>query len=142
MSGGPKSESSALSTSPLREMYHDIVTFFAETYDKVFGMPSPPMHDPISVFLVLAAVLDHSLAPQVADGTHQFGVFVVTDGDRHIDSVERKGPRTGNCGRTVLTRDGRGVVVPRRIDVDAFWAMIDLALEAAERVSPMKYGES
>ena len=120
----------------MRELFHDLVTFFADTYRDVFGMASPPMHDPVSVFAVLATTIDPSLAPDVHRPEAKHQVFVVTDGDRSIDSPERTKGTLDNCGRTIL-RPGGGVIVPKSIDVNAFWSMIDIALESAQKASPM-----
>lgn len=58
----------------------DLMTFFAETYERVYGLPGPPLHDPMAV----ARVIDRSLvscvsAPVCVEtaGTHTSGATVV-----------------------------------------------------------------
>ncbi|MGH3402691.1 MAG: nucleoside hydrolase [Streptosporangiaceae bacterium] len=39
--------------TPLADACHAWMTFFADTYREVFGMPDPPLHDPIAVARVI-----------------------------------------------------------------------------------------
>ncbi|MGJ7439434.1 nucleoside hydrolase [Aquipuribacter sp. MA13-6] len=43
--------------TPVAQACVELMTFFASTYDRQFGMPDPPLHDPVAV----ARVLDPSL---------------------------------------------------------------------------------
>ena len=85
----------------------DLLKFFAHTYDTVFGMPDPPLHDPIPV----AAVIDPS---------------VMTTALLPV-SIELNGELTR--GATVVDLHGitgreANVHVALDLDVDYFWNMI------------------
>lgn len=58
----------------------DLLRFFASTYDEVFGMPDPPVHDPVAVAAVaepgLLRIVDAPVAVELA-GTHTRGATVV-----------------------------------------------------------------
>jgi inosine-uridine nucleoside N-ribohydrolase len=87
-----------------------LMRFFAETYERVFGIDSPPVHDPCAV----AAVIDAS---------------IVTT--RHVNvEVERESPLT--LGRTVCdlhAKTGRAPNADVGVDLDVarFW---DLMIDA------------
>lgn len=85
----------------------DLLKFFAHTYDTVFGMPDPPLHDPIPVAAVIdPAVMTTALLPV---------------------SIELKGDLTR--GATVVDVHGitgreANVHVALDLDVDYFWNLI------------------
>ncbi|GLI78120.1 uridine nucleosidase 1 [Penicillium ochrochloron] len=112
----------------IRQILHALLTFFAATYEKVFGLATgPPLHDPLAVAVILST-LNPSFAskhPQEAlkfddrDG-ERFAVHIVTDG-RHGEDVSA----TGQLGRSIATPVvGPGVAIPRSVDLEAFWAII------------------
>lgn len=131
--------SNHLSTRPsvLRQILHALLTFFAATYDTVFGLSSgPPLHDPLAVAVVIS-----SLNPAFAekhptqalrfddnDG-ERFTVGVVTDGHHGPDvSV------TGQLGRTIAAKkDGLGIAIPRGVDLAGFWDVIMDCIERADQ---------
>lgn len=109
----------------LRPLFHDLLTFFAGTYRDVFGlMAGPPLHDPIAVAVLLRE-------DEIFFDDHQgerWHVEVVTDGV-HSDIDEER----GQVGRTVISKaEQGGVRIPRSLQVERFWAMIDAALTQAE----------
>jgi uridine nucleosidase len=106
--------------SLVRQLFYEIVTFFAATYDREFKMPSPPMHDPVAVAV--------ALQPDLFDDSNgeRFSVHVVREGDES---------NIGQCGRTVvkmLEKGSSGIRIPRALQVMEFWHLIDLSLHAAE----------
>ncbi|MFC0106863.1 nucleoside hydrolase [Kibdelosporangium aridum] len=66
--------------TPLADTMADLLRFFASTYDEVFGMPDPPVHDPVAVAAVAEPGLLRTVAAPVAvelAGTHTRGATVV-----------------------------------------------------------------
>jgi uridine nucleosidase len=107
-------------TSLVRQLFYEIVTFFASTYDREFKMPSPPLHDPVAVVAALQPDLFDD-----ADG-ERFSIHVVREGD---------GSNIGQCGRTIikmLDKGAPGIRIPRTLQVAEFWHLIDKSLRAAE----------
>jgi uridine nucleosidase len=50
-SANPPCEMTMAQMSNVRRLYYEIVSFFAKTYDEVFGLKAgPPTHDPLAVF--------------------------------------------------------------------------------------------
>ncbi|ONI86462.1 pyrimidine-specific ribonucleoside hydrolase RihA [Actinosynnema sp. ALI-1.44] len=66
--------------TPIADRMGDLLRFFASTYDEVFGMPDPPVHDPVAVAAVAAPELlrfvDAPIAVELT-GTHTRGATVV-----------------------------------------------------------------
>ncbi|KAJ5444173.1 uncharacterized protein N7458_008045 [Penicillium daleae] len=120
----------------IRQILHALLTFFAATYEKVFGLATgPPLHDPLAVAVILST-LNPSFAsqhPQEAlkfddRGGERFAVSIVTDG-RHGKDVSA----TGQLGRSIATPvAGPGVAIPRGVDLEAFWAMILKCVQLAD----------
>lgn len=119
----------------LRQMLHDLLLYFANTYDRVFGIDAgPPLHDPLAVAVLLSNINSNLKNPLLRfddkDG-ERFLVDVVTDGTHGTDPV-----LTGQVGRTLVkpvadTKAG-GVAIPRGVDVDTFWKMIIDVLRRAD----------
>lgn len=126
------------STTVLRQILHGLLTFFAHTYDSVFGIDAgPPLHDPVAVAVLFSNLNNSQMSGH--QGLLQFDdkqgerylVNVVTDGS-HGNDVQT----TGEVGRTVVTKvaDGcGGVTIPASLDVDRFWAILLDCLERAEK---------
>ena len=90
----------------------DLLKFFADTYRDVFGMPNPPVHDPVA----LAIIIDMSVAKLVSAPV----------------SVELSGELTR--GATVvdlygITGQTANVDVAMELDVDKFWNMLIDAID-------------
>ena len=90
----------------------DLLKFFADTYRDVFGMPDPPVHDPVA----LAIIIDMSVAKLVSAPV----------------AVELTGELTR--GATVVDLNGTtgqkaNVEVAKELDVDKFWNMLIEAIE-------------
>jgi uridine nucleosidase len=126
-----------LAESPIRHLFLEIMTFFAHTYEREFGMSDgPPLHDPIAVAVAFApGMFDDN------DG-ERFEVFVIRAGDERLFDNERQVDEIGQCGRTVakMVASGQaGVRIPRTLRIPEFWNLIDLALDAADQVSNLTF---
>lgn len=120
----------------IRQILHDLLLFFAGTYEKVFGLSTgPPLHDPLAVAAILS-----NLNPEFAKkhpwqainfddkGGERFAISIVTDG-QHGSDVST----TGQLGRSIATPvQGPGVAVPRGVDLDAFWNLILECVQLAD----------
>jgi uridine nucleosidase len=119
------------SSNTVRELFYEIMTFFASTYDKQFGMSiGPPLHDPLAVAAVFTPELFDDL------GGERFSVYVVREGDDSIEDHTRHRKNIGQCGRTIarlLKKGEEGVRIPRTLNVEAFWLLINNALQNASR---------
>jgi uridine nucleosidase len=120
----------------IRKIFHDLLLFFASTYEKVFGLATgPPLHDPLAVAFILSN-LNPAYASSHPDqvlkfddkGGERFDIKIVTDGEHGKDvSV------TGQLGRSIATpANGSGVAIPRGVDLDAFWNMILQCVQLAD----------
>ena len=128
LAGNPLAPSSTPDHLNLRQMFHQILIFFAHTYRDVFGLSKgPPLHDPLAV----AILLDGQSEVIGFDdcGGERWHVNVVTDG-LHSDLDSER----GEVGRTVITRaEEGGVRIPSRVDVHRFWVLVDQCMQRAEQ---------
>ena len=125
--------------SNLRHLFYDLLTFFAKTYDSVFGVSEgPPLHDPIAVAVLLDTLFDSSAPKFNGQRIGRFHVDIKTEG-KHSDVVAER----GQMGRTEVhemkqeiddsgVEQMNGVKIPRNIDIDWFWGLIYDALSRAE----------
>ena len=115
--------------STLRRMFHDLLMFFAHTYATVFDLTAgPPLHDPLAVAILLPDVIRFD-----DQGGERFAVEVVTQGAHGANEEE-----TGQVGRTVVTAlesGAKGVTIPRSLDTETFWRVIEECLHRAETQS-------
>ena len=100
----------------------------------MFGLTKgPPLHDPIAVAVLLDNIIEGNLFDD--RGGERWQVKVVTDGMHSNREVEQ-----GQVGRTVVTPSeeesvyGPGVRIPRGLDVDRFWAILEECIQRAEEV--------
>lgn len=130
-SDGPQKEK----RSVLRQMYHELLIFFSKTYHEQFGMEEgPPLHDPVALFAALAPALFDD-----QDG-ERYDMYIECEGDKNSFHRKRQLKDSGELGRTVIRMtpvEGSGVRVPRTLDIDVFWMLLDLALSAADKDSPL-----
>src|SRR5690349_8791743 len=66
--------------TPLARICVDLLTFFADSYRRVFGFSAPPVHDPVAVARVIDAAVVTTVAANVAielAGPHTRGATVV-----------------------------------------------------------------
>ncbi|KAJ9668245.1 Uridine nucleosidase 1 [Coniosporium apollinis] len=117
--------------SPLRALFHDILTFFGETYDREFGLSAgPPLHDPLAVAAaVLPALFDDR-------GGERYRVEVDTRGEH--SEVPEEVLQLGRTRVELLEGGRQGVRIPRTFDVPKFWWMIEGALGRAEGTTPLR----
>ncbi|KAI9758342.1 MAG: glycogenin glucosyltransferase [Chaenotheca gracillima] len=137
----------------LRPLLHDLLTFFAATYARVFGITAgPPLHDPLAVAAVLAEHPDpqhriafsteRTLSKDSKDASREWYVDVVTAGSHEDKSPENMVGRTvarpidkaSSIAATGSSDDAPGVRVMRSVDVPRFWTVvIDECLVRAEK---------
>lgn len=120
-------------------MLIELLNFFAKTYADVFGITAgPPLHDPLAVAVILDGILGHEIpfyeygAAMETDVKERFHVEVVTAGT-HAEAMAGK----TQTGRTIvkLLENGRpGVKIPRRLNVDRFWRVMEECIGLAEEV--------
>lgn len=123
----------------LRKMLHDLLIFFGSTYSTVYGLTAgPPLHDPIAVAVILNHVaLGEPLEFQDGNG-ERWHVTVVTDG-LHSDCNDER----GQVGRTKVNKAAPhegGVRIPKRLNVEHFWAIIEGCIQSAELVLAERRG--
>jgi uridine nucleosidase len=126
--GAQADKAQSASPSTVRQLFLEIISYFAATYEKKYAMTDgPPLHDPVAVAAVFAPEMFDDL-----DG-ERFEIYVVRDGDDSASDHRRRAGREGQCGRTVLKMLPKGVAgvrVPRTLNVGEFWHLIDLALQS------------
>lgn len=113
-------------------MLEEILEFFAGGYDNFFGMSDgPPLHDPLAV----AALLPNTNI--FTDEGDRYVVTMVTAGEHVAASDEDLDTARGQIGRTVVTssKSGKGVRIPRALNVNAFWQTLSDCCTLAEGVS-------
>ena len=140
----PSHSSFTQSPAPIRQLFYDLLTFYAKTYEGVFGISEgPPLHDPIAVAVLLDGIASPASEPGLMrpfddNGGERWKIDVVTD--RILDTSDSglKSPKTGQTGRTVSTpsSDGIGVRIPRDVDKEWFWDLIFRCLARAEEAAP------
>ena len=102
---------SALDTH-LADVIVDLLKFFAETYRDVFGMPEPPVHDPVA----LAIIIDMTVAKLVAAPVAVELVGSLTRGATVVDLYGTTGQQAN-------------VEVAMELDVEKFWNLIVSAIK-------------
>ncbi|RMZ66493.1 uridine nucleosidase [Pyrenophora seminiperda CCB06] len=116
--------------SALRALFTQIMSFFAGTYAEVFSITEgPPLHDPLAV----AAAYNPGIFDD-NDG-ERFQVNIVTEGIHSTNQAQ-----VGELGRTKVTKlpEGEdGCRIPRAVNLDQFWEIIESAMKRAVAVSPM-----
>jgi len=102
---------SALDT-PLAHIIVELLNFFAQTYRDVFGMPDPPVHDPVA----LAIIIDMSVAKLISAPVAIELAGTLTRGATVVDLY-------GNTGQQ------KNVDVVMELDVEKFWDLMISAIE-------------
>jgi purine nucleosidase/pyrimidine-specific ribonucleoside hydrolase len=102
---------SALDTKLARTVV-DLLQFFATTYREVFGMPDPPVHDPVALAIVIDASVARLVSAPVAIELHG----ELTRGATAVDLY-------GTTGQAA------NVDVAMELDVEKFWNMMIDALK-------------
>jgi inosine-uridine nucleoside N-ribohydrolase len=91
-----------------------LMTFFGHTYDTVFRMPDPPLHDPCTVAFVIS--------PEIFTVEHLH--VEVELGSKCCDG------RT-NCDIFNMLKKPKNVFVARKVNVPQFWQLLLAALRKA-----------
>ena len=100
--------------TPLSETVIGLLKFFAKTYDEVFEMPDPPLHDPVAIALLIDRAVVKSRFVNVQ--TELNGTL--TRGATVVDIHGRLG-ENANCN------------VALELDADKFWEMMLDAIKKA-----------
>lgn len=110
-------------------MLHDLLMFFASTYEEVFGLGTgPPLHDPLAVAVLLRGVM-----PELWGEGRWVDVTVDEEGDFTGRTLAVSPPKESG-------REG-GVWVPTSVNVDLFWDIMLAAVDRCEeRVGKGKVG--
>lgn len=99
--------------TPLARTFADLLGFFAGTYRELWGLPAPPLHDPVAVAYAIDPTLVECVEASVVVETE--GEF--TRGATVVDLHAR-------TGRPVNARVGM------RLDADRFWELVIDAIDA------------
>jgi uridine nucleosidase len=103
----------------LRRMFYELLTYFAKTYADVFGLTDgPPLHDPLAVAVLLADA--NSALTRIN--------FDDRNGERFTVDVELGEPE---LGRTKVNLAFEGIRIPRSLDTEQFWTVLNQCLERA-----------
>ena len=122
----------------VRQMYHDLLIFYVKTYKEVFGLDQgSPVHDPVSVAIVLFDEGMHDLAFDDNDG-ERWDINVITVGAHEpIDYRKVRDENQAQLGRTVATlleKGENGVRIPRGLKVSRFWDVVGECVQRAEKL--------
>lgn len=127
------SQSSGLT---IRQMYYDLLNFYVKTYKEIFGLDTgSPVHDPVSVAVVL---FDEGMEELEFDDRRgeRWDISIVTEGAHEpIDYRQVRDPNKGELGRTIAKKAAageKGVRIPRGLNVERFWDVIEDCVQRAE----------
>ncbi|KAH8161937.1 hypothetical protein CIB48_g6321 [Xylaria polymorpha] len=132
--------------SKLRQMLVELLMFFAETYRDVFGIvEGPPLHDPLAVAAILTGT-SHEIPFYDFDSTksegparrERFEVRVVTEGT--LEDAQVKNAQTGRTIARLLPSGEEGVRIPRGVDIELFWKVIEECCQRADEANARKAG--
>ena len=104
----------------------------------MFGITAgPPLHDPLAVAAILSGVPEdqHGIPfydshPDDAARSERYQVRIVTEGTYE---EARAGARTGQVIAVLLPPGEEGVRIPRNLDVEKFWRVLEMCVERADR---------
>jgi len=105
--------------SPFKIQIQDLLSFFRETYKKVFFFEDPPLHDPVAVFFLIAPEQFQGRNMRVDIETNS----ILSRGQTICDFYG-KSTKPMNC------------FVALSVHVDAFWNEMVSAIEQADHFSP------
>ena len=132
---GPGGADPKSQPSKLRVLLNEILEFFAASYDEFFDIKAgPPLHDPLAVAVLFgfaASQINNTHPVIFEDEGMRYTVSVVTAGEHSSSDAIR-----GQVGRTVVGASdvvGHGVRIPRQLNVDAFWNVLEHCCSIAEK---------
>lgn len=107
--------------SKLRNLLYELMTFFAETYEKSQGFTEgPPLHDPLAVLILLPEY------PEYAEGLNlDFKYYT-----HKIHVVEEE---TDKVGMFEPTDDANGAKVFYDLNVDEYWKILLQTVDTADK---------
>ncbi|EGR51243.1 nucleoside hydrolase [Trichoderma reesei QM6a] len=125
----------------LRTMLVELLYFFAKTYADVFGITAgPPLHDPLAMAFVLLGTPDEipfydwdEKKSQGPKHHERFNVTVITEGT--TEEAKRGEKQTGRTIAKALPAGEAGVMIPRGVDVERFWQVIEECMERADETN-------
>ncbi|KAF7561276.1 hypothetical protein G7046_g2894 [Stylonectria norvegica] len=137
---GRDSDKTGTGKSTLRTMLVELLYFFAKTYADTFGITDgPPLHDPLAVAAVLIGTTDeipfyewNASLSKAPEHKERFEVTVVTEG---TFEEAMQGKQTGRTIVKELPNGESGVRIPRGLDVNKFWDVIEDCIERADEVN-------
>lgn len=126
----------------LRTMLVELLMFFAKTYKEVFGIiEGPPLHDPLAVAAVLTGTpweipiyeCDPNSSSEFPNKRERFDIKVITEGT-HDDALHR-GSQLGRTVATPLPPGAEGVRIPRGLDIEKFWMVLEECVQKADEAN-------
>lgn len=110
----------------MRKMYNELLMFFAETYHRVFGLSEgPPLHDPLAVAALLWDHPDPAVAVPFDDRNgERWDITIITEGEQ--------------IGRTVAVPSKEGSIIPRSLDLEKFWQVLEECMDRADKKTGRK----
>jgi len=137
---GPKSEKVVVAGNPstLRTMFVELLYFFAHTYATVFGITDgPPLHDPLAVAAIFDGIAEYEIPfydhkPGHDGRKERYQVSIVTEGT-HEQAV-RGETQTGRTIVKLLKTGESGVKIPRGLNVQRFWSVLEECLQQADKM--------
>lgn len=119
----------------------DLLCFFKATYRDVFGLPAPPVHDPVAAFY-LVAEKNHRVAERGVTYTSSEPPLLETYLAKA--AVETEGRYTSGAicierypGVGQRIKDGRLIRICEKCDLEAFWSDMERTLKRLSVISPL-----
>lgn len=107
----------------LRTMFNELFVYVAGTYENAWGMDQgAPLHDPLAVAVLMADHPDPDMRINFNDN----------DGERWDLDVVLCGLEEGRTVATKLEHGMPGVMIPRSLDVDKFWEVLESCMAKAD----------
>lgn len=109
---------------------------------EVFGIiEGPPLHDPLAVAAVLTGTpweipiyeCDPNSSSEFPNKRERFDIKVITEGT-HEDALHR-GSQLGRTVATPLPPGAEGVRIPRGLDIEKFWMVLEECVQKADEAN-------
>jgi uridine nucleosidase len=136
--GPSRTASPSSPPSQLRVMLIELINFFAETYASVFGITAgPPLHDPLALAVILDGIAGVEMPFYDFIGVNgekgrneRYAVNIISEGT-HAQAVAGE-TQTGRTVATLLPDGAEGVKIPRSLNVERFWDVLEVCLQRAD----------
>jgi len=125
--------------STLRAMLVELLNFFGHTYATVFGITEgPPLHDPLAVAAILDGIPEYEVPfYDYVSGQNgrkeRYEVSIVTGGTH--EQALNGDTETGRTIVTLLEKGEGGIKIPRGLNVERFWTVLEECLQRADEKS-------